>query len=183
MRREFGKRKKVSDSVSSTYNMFVGVASSRVKDIFASARSFDPSIIFIDVIDAIGSKRGGPDIGGVLVIGATNRLDILDPALLRKRRFDKIICVGLPSKDGRFTILKNEADILTARKDLDYIGQEELLEALKRQKGTFETGQEDSIEVPEELKLRLAYREAVVAVLACYIQIPTTPLSIRILIP
>ncbi|KAL8473122.1 hypothetical protein ACS0TY_030092 [Phlomoides rotata] len=217
--------------------MFVGVAASRVKDLFASARSFAPSIIFIDEIDAIGSKRGGPDIGGggaereqgllqiltemdgfkestsqVLVIGATNRLDILDPALLRKGRFDKIIRVGLPSRDGRFAILRvharnkyfrseeeketllqeiadntedftgaelqnilNEAGILTARKDLDYIGREELLEALKRQKGTFETGQEDSTEVPEELKLRLAYREAAVAVLACYIPDPYCP--------
>ncbi|KAJ4953317.1 hypothetical protein NE237_030149 [Protea cynaroides] len=219
--------------------MFVGVAASRVKDLFASARSFAPSIIFIDEIDAIGSKRGGPDIGGggaereqgllqiltemdgfkvstsqVLVIGATNRLDILDPALLRKGRFDKIIRVGLPSKDGRFAILKvharnkffrseeekevlleeiaeltldftgaelqnilNEAGILTARKDLDYIGREELLEALKRQKGTFETGQEDSSEVPEELKLRLAYREAAVAVLACYYPDPHRPFT------
>lgn len=210
--------------------MFVGVAASRVKDLFASARSYAPSIIFIDEIDAIGSKRGGPDIGGggaereqgllqiltemdgfkvstaqVLVIGATNRLDILDPALLRKGRFDKIIRVGLPSKDGRLAILKvharnkffrseeikeallqeiaeltedftgaelqnilNEAGILTARKDLDYIGREELLEALKRQKGTFETGQEDSTEIPEDLKLRLAYREAAVAILASY---------------
>ncbi|KAL3819818.1 hypothetical protein ACJIZ3_005723 [Penstemon smallii] len=219
--------------------MFVGVAASRVKDLFASARSFAPSIIFIDEIDAIGSKRGGPDIGGggaereqgllqiltemdgfkvstsqVLIIGATNRLDILDPALLRKGRFDKIIRVGLPSKDGRFAILKvharnkyfrseeekeillqeiaeltedftgaelqnilNEAGILTARKDLDYIGREELLEALKRQQGTFETGQEDSTEVPEELKLRLAYREAAVAVLACYIPDPYRPFT------
>ncbi|CAN4076131.1 unnamed protein product [Withania somnifera] len=217
--------------------MFVGVAASRVKDLFSSARSFAPSIIFIDEIDAIGSKRGGPDIGGggaereqgllqiltemdgfkvstsqVLVIGATNRLDILDPALLRKGRFDKIIRVGLPSKDGRLAILKvharnkffrseaekdsllqeiaeqtedftgaelqnilNEAGILTARKDLDYIGRDELLEALKRQKGTFETGQEDSTEVPEELTLRLAYREAAVAVLACYLPDPYRP--------
>ncbi|KAK7316964.1 hypothetical protein RJT34_00808 [Clitoria ternatea] len=217
--------------------MFVGVAASRVKDLFASARSYAPSIIFIDEIDAIGSKRGGPDIGGggaereqgllqiltemdgfkvstaqVLVIGATNRLDILDPALLRKGRFDKIIRVGLPSKDGRFAILKvharnkffrseeekdtllkeiaehtedftgaelqnilNEAGILTARKDLDYIGRDDLLEALKRQKGTFETGQEDSTEIPEELKLRLAYREAAVAVLACYFPEPHRP--------
>lgn len=219
--------------------MFVGVAASRVKDLFASARSFAPSIIFIDEIDAIGSKRGGPDIGGggaereqgllqilteldgfkvstsqVLVIGATNRLDILDPALLRKGRFDKIIRVGLPSKDGRLAILKvharnkyfrseeekeallqeiaeltedftgaelqnilNEAGILTARKDLDNIGREELLEALKRQKGTFETGQEDSKEIPDELKLRLAYREAAVAVLACYFPDPYRPFS------
>ncbi|KAI4326133.1 hypothetical protein MLD38_031476 [Melastoma candidum] len=217
--------------------MFVGVAASRVKDLFASARSFAPSIIFIDEIDAIGSKRGGPDIGGggaereqgllqilteldgfkestaqVLVIGATNRLDILDPALLRKGRFDKIIRVGLPSKDGRLAILKvharnkffrsekekevlleeiaeltedftgaelqnilNEAGILTARKDLDYIGRDELLEALKRQRGTFETGQEDSTEIPEELKLRLAYREAAVAVLSCYFPNPHRP--------
>ncbi|CAH9137037.1 unnamed protein product [Cuscuta epithymum] len=187
--------------------MFVGVAASRVKDLFSSARSYAPSIIFIDEIDAIGSKRGGPDIGGggaereqgllqiltemdgfkvstsqVLVIGATNRLDILDPALLRKGRFDKIIRVGLPSKDGRLAILKvharnkffrseeeketllqeiaeqtedftgaelqnilNEAGILTTRTDADYIGREELLEALKRQMGTFET---------EELKVR-----------------------------
>ncbi|KAL5714618.1 putative inactive ATP-dependent zinc metalloprotease FTSHI 4 [Ranunculus cassubicifolius] len=219
--------------------MFVGVAASRVKDLFSSARSFAPSIIFIDEIDAIGSKRGGPDVGGggaereqgllqiltemdgfkvstsqVLVIGATNRLDILDPALLRKGRFDKIIRVGLPSKDGRLAILQvharnkffrsekekdillqeiaeltidftgaelqnilNEAGILTARKDLDYIGREELLEALKRQKGTFETGQEDTAEIPEELMLRLAYREAAVAVLACYFPNPHRPFT------
>ncbi|XP_058786532.1 probable inactive ATP-dependent zinc metalloprotease FTSHI 4, chloroplastic [Vicia villosa] len=217
--------------------MFVGVAASRVKDLFANARSFAPSIIFIDEIDAIGSKRGGPDIGGggaereqgllqilteldgfkvstaqVLVIGATNRLDIIDPALLRKGRFDKIIRVGLPLRDGRLAILKvhamnksfrseeekdtllneiadltedftgaelqnilNEAGILTARKDLDYIGRDELLEALKRQKGTFETGQEDTTEIPEELRLRLAYREAAVAVLACYFPEPLRP--------
>ncbi|XP_074295565.1 putative inactive ATP-dependent zinc metalloprotease FTSHI 4, chloroplastic [Silene latifolia] len=217
--------------------MFVGVAASRVKDLFSSSRSFAPSIIFIDEIDAIGSKRGGPDIGGggaereqgllqiltemdgfkvatsqVLVIGATNRLDILDPALLRKGRFDKIIRVGLPSKDGRLAILKvharnkffqseeekevllqeiaeltedftgaelqnilNEAGILTARKDKDHIGREELLEALKRQKGTFETGQEDNKEIPEDLKLRLAYREAAVAILACCFPDPYRP--------
>uniref|UniRef100_A0A2N9GFX8 AAA ATPase AAA+ lid domain-containing protein n=1 Tax=Fagus sylvatica TaxID=28930 RepID=A0A2N9GFX8_FAGSY len=71
----------------------------------------------------------------------------------------------------------NEAGILTARKDLDFIGREELLEALKRQKGTFETGQEDSKEIPEELKLRLAYREAAVAVVACYFPDPYRPFT------
>ncbi|KAM7257722.1 hypothetical protein ACFE04_013463 [Oxalis oulophora] len=234
-----GKSRAKFISAEEKTGMFVGVAASRVKDLFASARSFSPSIIFIDEIDAIGSKRGGPDIGGggaereqgllqiltemdgfkvstsqVLIIGATNRLDILDPALLRKGRFDKIIRVGLPSKDGRLAILKvharnkffrseeekdvllqeiaeltedftgaelqnilNEAGILTARKDQDYIGRDELAEALKRQKGTFETGQEDSTQVPEELKLRLAYREAAVAVLACYFPDPYRPFA------
>ncbi|KAJ0097214.1 hypothetical protein Patl1_27889 [Pistacia atlantica] len=232
--------------------MFVGVAASRVKDLFSSARSFAPSIIFIDEIDAIGSKRGGPDIGGggaereqgllqiltemdgfkvstsqVLVIGATNRLDILDPALLRKGRFDKIVRVGLPSKDGRFAILKvharnkffrseeekdallqeiaeqtedftgaelqnilNEAGILTARKDLDYIVREELLEALKRVSVKFLVLCETKLkraplkrvkktvqDIPEELKLRLAYREASVAILACYFPEPYRPFA------
>ncbi|KAL1361526.1 hypothetical protein AAHE18_03G010100 [Arachis hypogaea] len=54
-----------------------------------------------------------------------------------------------------------------AQRHLDYIGRDELLEALKRRKGTFETGQEDSAEIPEKLKLRLAYREVAVAVLVC----------------
>ncbi|KAL6543410.1 hypothetical protein OROHE_010032 [Orobanche hederae] len=154
MRREFAKRKKVSDSVSST--MFVGVAASRVKDLFASARSFSPSIIFIDEIDAIGSKRGGPDIGG----GGAKR--------------EQWLLQILTEMDG-FKASTSQTGILTARKDLDYIGQEELLEALKRQKGTFEAGKEDSVEVPEELRLRLAYREAAVAVLACYIPDPYHP--------
>ncbi|KAI3950751.1 hypothetical protein MKW92_004802 [Papaver armeniacum] len=197
--------------------MFVGVAASRVKDLFASARSFAPSIIFIDEIDAIGSKRGGPDLGGggaereqgllqiltemdgfkvstsqVLVIGATNRLDILDPALLRKGRSTRLsglvrgrkntLLQEIAENSVDFTGAElqnvlNEAGILTARKDLDYIGREELLEALKRQKGTFETGQEDSTEIPEELKLRLAYREAAVAVLACYYPNPYRPFT------
>ncbi|KAM7513794.1 hypothetical protein LguiA_003377 [Lonicera macranthoides] len=219
--------------------MFVGVAAARVKDLFSTARKFAPSIIFIDEIDAIGSKRGGPDVGGggaereqgllqilteldgfrvvtskVLVVGATNRLDILDPALLRKGRFDKIIRVGLPSREGRLAVLKvharnkffrseeekeallmeirdrtegfsgaelqnilNEAGILTARKDKDFIEREEILEALKRQKGKFETGQEDKTEIPEELKLRLAYREAAVAILACYFPDPYRPFT------
>nr|QKY65086.1 AAA-type ATPase family protein [Passiflora tenuiloba] len=214
--------------------MSVGVAASSIKDLFATARSYAPCIIFIDEIDAIGCRPGGPDVdwgaaerehcllqiltemdgfkefsSQVLLIGATNRLDILDPALLRKGRFDKIIRVGRPSKDGRYAILKvharnklfqseaekesllleiadlttefsgaelqnilNEAAVLTARKGLDYIGREELLEALKRQECSYETGLEDRIAIPEELKLRLAYREAAIAVLECYFPNP-----------
>ncbi|GAB2297570.1 Probable inactive ATP-dependent zinc metalloprotease FTSHI 4, chloroplastic [Dionaea muscipula] len=75
----------------------------------------------------------------------------------------------------QYTTNRNEAVILTTRKDQDFIRREEHLEALKRQKGTFETGQEDSADNPEELKLRLAYREAVVAVLACYFPEPYHP--------
>ncbi|GAB2232109.1 hypothetical protein Drorol1_Dr00011132 [Drosera rotundifolia] len=217
--------------------MFSGVAASRVKDLFDNARSYAPSVIFIDEIDAIGCERGGPDIGKggaerekgllqlltemdgfqvrtnqVLVIGATNRMDILDPALLRKGRFDKILRVGLPSKEGRVAILKvharnksfrseeekeaiiqeiaeqtegftgaelmnilNEAGILTTRSDQEYITIKELQEAIKRQKGFFETGQEDSISTSEDLKLRIAYREAAVAVLACCFPVPYRP--------
>ncbi|CAM6071688.1 unnamed protein product [Sphagnum tenellum] len=114
--------------------MFVGVAAARVRDLFARARQFAPSIVFIDEIDAIGAKRGGPDVGGggvereqgliqilteldgfqsqgskVLVVGATNRLDMLDPALLRKGRFDKTISIGLPTEEGRLAILNVHA--------------------------------------------------------------------------
>lgn len=114
--------------------MFVGVAAARVRDLFARARQSSPSIIFIDEIDAIGAKRGAAEAGGgniereqglvqilteldgfqtnqakVLVIGATNRLDMLDPALLRKGRFDKAIAVNRPTQEGRLAILKVHA--------------------------------------------------------------------------
>lgn len=123
-----------SASGSEFVEMFVGVAAARVRDLFMRARQFAPSIIFIDEIDAIGAKRGGPDVGGggvereqgliqilteldgfqtsnsqVLVVGATNRLDMLDPALLRKGRFDKVISVGLPTEEGRLAILRVHA--------------------------------------------------------------------------
>ncbi|KHG05249.1 ATP-dependent zinc metalloprotease FtsH [Gossypium arboreum] len=152
--------------------MFVGVAASRVKDLFANARSFAPSIIFIDEIDAIGSKRGGPDIGGVHARNKFFRSEEDKEALL-----EEIAMLTEDFTGAELQNILNEAGILTARKDLDYIGREELLEALKRQKGTFETGQEDSTEIPEELKLRLAYREAAVAVLACYFPDPYRPFT------
>ena len=112
--------------------MFVGVGASRVRDMFQTAKKNAPCILFIDEIDAVGRVRGAGLGGGhdereqtlnqilsemdgfepstsVIVIGATNRNDVLDPALLRPGRFDRKIEVDLPSKDGRLGILKVHA--------------------------------------------------------------------------
>ncbi len=113
--------------------MFVGVGASRVRDLFKQAAQKSPSIIFIDEIDAIGRARGRSNITGgnderentlnqlltemdgfkenkgVIVVGATNRVDILDAALLRPGRFDRQITVGLPDRLGRIGILKVHA--------------------------------------------------------------------------
>ncbi|UJR36824.1 hypothetical protein I4U23_029537 [Adineta vaga] len=109
--------------------MFVGVGPSRVRDMFALARKNSPCILFIDEIDAIGRKRGGRSMGGhseqentlnqllveldgfapqqnVIVLAATNRMDILDSALLRPGRFDRQIFVGLPDIKGRASVFK-----------------------------------------------------------------------------
>ena len=109
--------------------MLVGVGASRVRDLFAQAKASNPSIIFIDEVDAIGRQRGrGGYMGGhdereqtlnqilvemdgftpndnVIVIAATNRGDLLDPALLRPGRFDRRITLDMPDKDGRKEIL------------------------------------------------------------------------------
>ena len=108
--------------------MFVGVGASRVRDMFKKAKQTAPSMIFIDEIDAVGRQRGAGlggghdereqtlnqllvemdgigDNTGVLIIAATNRGDILDPALLRPGRFDRQIQVALPDKRGRAAIL------------------------------------------------------------------------------
>ena len=109
--------------------MFVGVGASRVRDLFDQAKKSAPSIVFIDEIDAVGRQRGAGLGGGhdereqtlnqllvemdgfgantgVIVIAATNRRDILDPALLRPGRFDRQIVVGYPDVKGREEILK-----------------------------------------------------------------------------
>jgi len=109
--------------------MFVGVGASRVRDMFEQAKKHAPCIIFIDEIDAVGRHRGGGMGGGhdereqtlnqllvemdgfemndgIIVIAATNRPDVLDPALLRPGRFDRQVVVGLPDIRGREQILK-----------------------------------------------------------------------------
>ena len=122
-----------SISGSEFVEMFVGVGASRVRDLFEKAKSSSPSIIFIDEIDAIGRKRSvGKNSGSndereqtlnqllvemdgfetdakVIVIAATNREDVLDPALLRAGRFDRRINVDAPDLQGRIAILKVHA--------------------------------------------------------------------------
>ncbi len=177
-----------SISGSDFVEMFVGVGASRVRDLFEQAKAQAPAIIFVDEIDAVGRHRGaglggghdereqtlnqllvemdGFDVKtGVILIAATNRPDILDPALLRPGRFDRQIVVDRPDIKGRRGILAvhakgkplgpdvdldviarstpgftgadlantiNEAALLSARRDLDVIGQPELEEAIDR---------------------------------------------------
>ena len=121
-----------SISGSDFVEMFVGVGASRVRDLFENAKKAAPSIIFIDEIDAVGRQRGNGMGGGhdereqtlnqmlvemdgfegnegVIVMAATNRSDVLDPALLRPGRFDRKILVGRPDIKGREAILKVHA--------------------------------------------------------------------------
>ncbi|MGO3469199.1 MAG: ATP-dependent zinc metalloprotease FtsH [Weissella hellenica] len=121
-----------SISGSDFVEMFVGVGASRVRDLFENAKKSAPSIIFIDEIDAVGRQRGNGMGGGhdereqtlnqmlvemdgfegnegVIVMAATNRSDVLDPALLRPGRFDRKILVGRPDVKGREAILKVHA--------------------------------------------------------------------------
>ena len=121
-----------SISGSDFVEMFVGVGASRVRDLFDQAKKTAPCIIFIDEIDAVGRRRGAGLGGGhdereqtlnqllvemdgfginegVIVVAATNRADILDPALLRPGRFDRQVMVGLPDLRGREAIMKVHA--------------------------------------------------------------------------
>lgn len=177
-----------SISGSDFVEMFVGVGASRVRDLFEQAKEAAPAIVFIDEIDAVGRHRGagmggghdereqtlnqllvemdGFDVrGGVILIAATNRPDVLDPALLRPGRFDRQISVEAPDLQGRTHILNvhakgkpltadidlssiarrtpgfsgadlanvlNEAALLSARMNLEAIGQSQLDEAIDR---------------------------------------------------
>lgn len=199
--------------------MFVGVGASRVRDLFQTARKQAPAIIFVDEIDSIGRKRGAGLGGGhdereqtlnqmlsemdgfdssesVIMIGATNRPDILDPALLRPGRFDRQIVVPLPDLGERLPILEvhakgkrisSEVDLETVARgtpgmsgaDLANLVNEAALHAVRRESATvtmddFESARDrvllgmrrDSLVLSDEEKERVAYHEGGHAVLA-----------------
>ncbi len=131
-----------SISGSDFVEMFVGVGASRVRDLFAEAKKSSPCIIFIDEIDAVARRRGTGMGGGhdereqtlnqmlvemdgfgvnegIIVMAATNRVDILDPAILRPGRFDRKISVGAPDVRGREDILKVHAKNKPLAEDVD----------------------------------------------------------------
>jgi cell division protease FtsH len=122
--------------------MFVGVGASRVRDLFRTAKESSPCILFIDEIDAVGRERGAGFGGGhdereqtlnqilsemdgflqteaVIVLAATNRPDVLDPALLRPGRFDRHVTIDRPTKDGRIAILKVHCKKVPLSDDVD----------------------------------------------------------------
>lgn len=137
-----------SISGSDFVEMFVGVGASRVRDLFAEAQKNHPCIVFIDEIDAVARKRGAGMGGshdereqtlnqllvemdgfgeneGIIVLAATNRVDILDPAILRPGRFDRKIAIGVPDVGGREDILKVHArnKPLADNVDLEQVAQ------------------------------------------------------------
>ena len=163
--------------------VYVGVGAGRIRDLFRKARESGKSVIFIDEIDALGKKRdagfeggnderdqtlnallaemsGFKDSEGIVVIGATNRLDVLDPALLRPGRFDRHIEVGLPDVKERYEILKlqcrgkplaDDVDLYRVAQQtvyfsgakLDNLINEAAILAAKRNSGSIEAGDID----------------------------------------
>jgi cell division protease FtsH len=141
----------ISISASEFIEVFVGVGASKIRSLFRQARENRPAIIFIDEIDSIGKQRGGPgkfnnggndeqeqtlnqllaemdgfvNNKGILVIAATNRKDILDAALLRPGRFDRIITVPLPDRKSRVDILKvhSQNKIIDPNINLEFIAE------------------------------------------------------------
>jgi cell division protease FtsH len=129
-------------SASEFVEMFVGVGASRVRDLFTQAKAAAPAIVFIDELDAVGRRRGAGlgavndereqtlnqllvEMDGfderheVIVLAATNRPDVLDPALLRPGRFDRQVTVGLPDRQGREGILRIHTQQLRLAPDVD----------------------------------------------------------------
>ncbi len=133
-----------SISASEFVEMFVGVGASRVRDLFKQGKQAAPSIIFIDELDAVARRRGTGmgtvndereqtlnqllvEMDGfderleVIILAATNRPDVLDPALLRPGRFDRLVALGLPDKKGREGILKIHTRRLKLDSDVDFL--------------------------------------------------------------
>ena len=224
-----------SVSGSDFMEMFVGVGASRVRDLFATARKQAPAIVFIDEIDSIGRKRGAGVGGGhdereqtlnqmlsemdgfdpsegVILMAATNRPDVLDPALLRPGRFDREIVVPLPDLDERLPILEVHAKgkPLAADTDLHIVARgtpgfsgadlanlvnEAALHAVRRNATTitledFESArdrvtmgqQRETMILKEDERERIAYHESGHALLA-YVLPKTDPLHKITIIP
>jgi len=224
-----------SVSGSDFMEMFVGVGASRVRDLFATARKAAPAIIFVDEIDSIGRKRGAGVGGGhdereqtlnqmlsemdgfdptvgIVVMAATNRPDVLDPALLRPGRFDRQIVVPLPDLDERLPILQvhskdkpldGSVDLsMVARgtpgmsgADLANLVNESALHAVRRDSKTinmqdFESArdrvlmgaQRDSMVLQDDERERIAFHESGHALLA-YVLEKTDPLHKITIIP
>ena len=208
----------ISISGSEFVEMFVGVGAARVRDLFEKAKKLAPAIVFIDEIDAVGRVRGAGIGGGhdereqtlnqllvemdgfepgtgIIVLAATNRPDILDPALLRPGRFDRIVVVDRPDVEGRYEILKVHARKVKLAENVDLkkiakitpgfsgadlanvINEAALLAARKNKKFVEQEDLEEAVDkvmigiaregvLSPEKKKRVAYHEAGHAILS-----------------